>query len=150
MNFQEERVADCLEELRPLHLLHWQETEGYRRGLKFNPDYTRLLSFNDIGYYRLFTAREGGVLMGNIGIYITDSMHTQTKSAYEDTLFIREEARKGFTASRFIRFVEQRLIDLGVKEINISIKRTNRVHILMKRLGYLHVGDSFTKIVGVD
>lgn len=147
MTFQEELVEPCLGELKILHMEHWKETEGYRHGLPYNPDYERLLHFNRINYFRLYTMRDPH-LVGDIGIYVTLSMHTQTLMATEDSLFILPGYRKGFTAARFIRYVEADLIADGVREINISVKRTNRANVLMQRLGYGHVADHYTKFVG--
>ncbi len=148
MIFAEENFADCLEELKPLHIAHWMETENYRQGLPFNPNYERYKTFAEVGFYRLFTARDNGKVVGNIGMYVTQSMHTQTKIAQEDTLFLLPEARRGFTASKFIRFVESVLVSEGVEEINITIKRTNAMDVLMRRLGYTHAANLFTKITG--
>ena len=150
MTFQEEMVGNCLEELKVLHWMHWQETEGYRHGLKFNPDYERLIAFNSTGYFRLYTIRDGIAMIGDIGMYISQSMHTQTRIATEDTLFIHPDYRKGFIASRFVRYVEDCLVADDVREINITVKRTNRANVLMQRLGYAHVADHYTKFVGED
>lgn len=148
MIFAEENYQDVLEELMPLHLAHWMETEGYRHGLEFAPNYERYVYFNSIGFYRLFTARnDAGKLVGNIGMYVTDSMHTNNKVATEDTLFLLEEARKGFVAARFVAFVEAELKKLAPIEINITIKEANRLPKLMMRLGYLKTATQYSKLL---
>lgn len=146
MRFSEERYSDILEELKPLHLAHWQETEGYRHGLEFAPDYVRYVQFNDIGFYRQFTCRDdAGKLVGNIGMYVTDSMHTRNKVATEDTLYLLPEARHGWIAARFVQFVEAELKKLAPIEINITIKEVNRLPKLMTRLGYLKTAIQYSK-----
>lgn len=146
MRFAEERYRDILEELKPLHWEHWKETEGYRHGLDFAPDYNRYCQFNDIGFYRQFTARDdAGRLVGNIGMYVTDSMHTRNKVATEDTLYLLPEARHGWIAAQFVKFVEDQLQKLAPIEINITIKEANRLPKLMTRLGYLKTASQYSK-----
>lgn len=145
MIFAEENYREILEELKPLHLAHWMETEGYRHGLEFAPKYEQYSHFNDIGFYRVFTARDNGRLVGNIGMYVTNSMHTNNKVATEDTLFLLPEARKGFIAARFISFVEKELKKLAPIEINITIKEADRLPKLMMRLGYLKTSIQYSK-----
>ena len=91
------RAHEVLDELRPLHEAHWQETEGYRHGLPFAPDYERGLDLEQQGRYVLVVARhqETGKLVGNYGLYLSHSMHTQTLMATEDTLFLAREHRRG-------------------------------------------------------
>ncbi len=148
LTYQCESLKDCLDEVKALWLSHWQETEGYRAGLPFNPDYARYLEYNDIGYYLLFTARDGKKMVGDIGMYVTVSMHTQTRIAQEDTLYLLPEARQGMNAWRFIDFTEKYLVSVGVREINLTTKLTNpKAAKLMQKMGYPITANVHTKII---
>ena len=148
LTYQCEPLKDCLDEVKALWLSHWQETEGYRAGLPFNPDYSRYLEYNDIGYYLLFTARDGKKMVGDIGMYVTVSMHTQTRIAQEDTLYLLPEARQGMNAWRFISFTEKYLVSVGVREINLTTKLANpKAAKLMQKMGYPITANVHTKII---
>jgi len=156
--FQKELMANCLEELKILHRLHWEETEGYRHGLPLNPDYTRYLNYERIQYYHLFTARSDAdnMMVGNCGVYVQKSMHTQLPVAdlradeyiaNEDTLFLMRMARGPGVARRFFEFVEKYLTQqMGVVEIRISVKLGNRVSKLWESMGYVPSAMQFTKV----
>lgn len=156
ITFQKERMADCLEDLKILHRLHWEETEGYRHGLPLNPDYTRYLSYERMNYYHLFIARSDGMMVGNCGVYVQKSMHTQLPVAdlraddciaNEDTLFLMRMARGPGVAKRFFEFVEQHLTrEMNVVEIRISVKLGNRVSKLWEEMGYQPTAMQFTKV----
>lgn len=135
---QVERVADCWDELYPLAQAHQASTKSYRRHEPFNPDKTRYIQYNEMGYFHLVTARDGGELVGYFGVYVTDSMHSQLKMATEDTFYIHPDYRQGRTALRVIRYVENYLRLLGVHEILFSCEIDNKTGIqgLLGLLGY--------------
>lgn len=144
--FHVERLRDIVDEIHPLHVEHWLETEGYRHGLLCNPDYEAMLADERDGRLIQFTVRKDGELVGNCRMYVGKSRHTQLPTSTEDTLFLTEKARGGFTAMQFVRYIEANLRSLGVREISIDSKVSNKAHVLMKRLGYPLVGYRFTKI----
>lgn len=148
LTFQKEPLKDCLEEMKPVWYSHWQETEGYHDGLGFNPDYTLYLEYERIGYYHLFTARHEGKLVGDCGVYVRRSMHTQTIDASEDTIYLYPDYRKGRNGAEFLDFVENHLTQkMGVREIAIDIKLSNaRVGKLMGRRGYQPRSIRYSKV----
>lgn len=143
---QAELLADIIDEIRPIHHAHWMETEGYRHGLEFNPDYARICGYEQIGQYVLFTLRHDGELVGNCGIYLNQSTHTGKRIATEDTIFILPEHRKGGTSRWFHDEVEKALISLGVSETRISVKMANRAQKLFERWGYEPVAVELVKV----
>lgn len=144
--FAIEKVRDVIDELMPLWEAHWKETERYRDGQGFNMDVDRYIKYNDVGYYILYTARHSGKLVGNFGVYVSTSMHTQKLIATEDTLFFLREHRKGFNSIRFIRFVENDLMARGVVEMSISVKSKD-VGKLCEFMGYKLVAYQYSKAV---
>jgi hypothetical protein len=69
-----------------------------------------------------FTARMGGVLVGNLRVYLFDDIHTGTRGANEDTLYLSPAARIGFAASRFIDYAERCLASVNVDDVWIDTK----------------------------
>lgn len=156
ITFQKERMADCLEDLKILHRLHWEETEGYRHVFPLNMNYPRFLEYERIGYFHLFTARSEGMLVGNFGVYVQKSMHTQLpvadmradeNLANEDTLFLMRMARGPGVAKRFLEFIEQYLTtQMNVVEIRMTVKSGNRVSKLGEQLGYAPTATILSKV----
>jgi len=145
--FAAEKMADILEEIKPLHQAHWKETEEHRHGLEFNPDYTTFIKYERAGRCVVFTLRSAGRLMGNFALYLNKSMHTQTLFATEDTLFLLPEARKGRVSMRFIAYGEKALKQLGVREIDVSVKLVNKAGRFFQMIGYKHVENGLSKIL---
>ena len=145
--FSVERIEDIADEIKPLHLTHWQETESHRHDLPFNPDYETFFRYEHAGRYILFTLRRGGELLGNCAMYLDKSAHTQTLIATEDTLYLLPEARKGRTAMQFVDYIEKALKQLGTREITITVKTVNTAGKFFRVLGYKHVEDGLIKIL---
>lgn len=146
--FARERMEDIVEEMRPLHRAHWDETEASRHALQLNPDYDAFIRYERAGRYILFTLRDGsGRLVGNCAMYLDTSTHTQTLLATEDTLYLLPEARKGRTAMRFVGFIERALRQVGAKEIHITVKSVNKAEKFFRFLGYVHAENGFLKIL---
>jgi len=140
-----ERMADILPELHPLHVQHWQETEGYRHGFALNPDYQRYAAIERAGGLIQFTARKGGELAGNLRLFLSESLHTQTSLVTEDTIFLKPEHRGGFLPMAMLRFAEQAAVSLGAQEIRSNSKLVNRADVLMRRMKYQPFAIQFAK-----
>lgn len=145
VTFQVERLRDCLEELKPLHHAQWMETDAYRHGQGLNPDYAGMIASERNGGYLLFTARKDGVLIGNCGIYLFKSTHTQKLTASEDTLFILKEHRAGRLGIKLFQYCEAILYGLGVHEVRFKVKTGNNVWKVWQRLGYQITGIEMSK-----
>lgn len=142
-----ERLSDVLDEIKPVHQAHWQETEKYRHGIELNPNYEYMCNAEANGRFMLFTVRHEGKLVGNCMMYLSKSTHTQRWVAEEDTIFILPEYRKGRLGVRLIHYVEQVLRGMGVTEIRVTVKTVNKVGTLLTHLGYNHTGNQLTKIL---
>lgn len=147
VTFSLERIENIVDEIRPLHRAHWDETEEHRHELLFNPDYKTFTRYERAGRYVLLTLRSEGKLLGNCAMYMDKSAHTQTIIATEDTLYLLPQARKGRVAGRFVAYVENTMRQFGAKEINITVKTINKAGRFFRLLGYRHVENGFTKIL---
>ncbi|SEK64805.1 GNAT family N-acetyltransferase [Nitrosovibrio tenuis] len=147
--FSLERIEAIVNEIRPLHQAHWNETEAHRHGLQFNPDYPAFIRYERAGRYVLLTLRIDGNLSGNCAMYLDKSTHTQTLIATEDTLYLSPEARKGRVASHFVAYMESVMRQLGAREIHITVKTVNKAGRFFQMLGYRHVENGLTKILEV-
>ncbi len=143
--FARESFETCLPESFPLFEAHWKETEMYRAGRPFAPDLPRYSEFDRIGFYQFFTARDAGELVGNAGMYVTQSMHEAAKTAVEDTWFLKASHRKGRNAINFLKFVEQSLREQQVTEIYMTTKLANGAGRILEFCGYAHIANQYWK-----
>lgn len=146
--FRAEKFDDALPELHAMHQEHFAETEVHRAGFAMDPDYDYMRDMERQGKLVQFTARdtETGKLIGNIRMYIQQSLHTGNLYASEDTFYIVPERRSGWTAIRFWRFMEDSVRSIGVREIRTDSKVINKVHKLNEYCGYTHVANKYVKI----
>lgn len=142
---QAERMADIIPELHALHQAHWLETEKYRHGLELNMDYVRYCAIEAAGGLFQFTVRKDGELVGNMRMFVANSLHTQTPVATEDTLFISPAHRGGFLVMALLRFAEGALLSIGVRESRSNSKLVNRADVLLRRMGYEPVAIQMVK-----
>lgn len=150
--FQAESFREILPELEPLHRAHFAETEKHRAGLPLDPDYRYMAERERMGSLVQFTARDaGGVLVGNLRLYLGNSTHTGTRFADEDTFYLCPQVRRGFNAVEFLRYAIDMLRSVGrVREIRANSKLVNRAHRLMEYLGFTHVANQYVMIFKED
>lgn len=145
LTFQIEALDSCWNELMVIASQHWNETEGFRRGEPFAPSYARYIECERIGFFAMFTARDGEKLAGYSGIYVTQSMHSQCRIAVEDQWFLLPEYRKGRNAIMFVKYVEGALAARGVTAIQMSAKISNGVGKILAYLDYQAVSTVYFK-----
>lgn len=145
MKFAIEKLKDCWDEVVELAGKHWLETQEYRHAQPFNPSFERYNQYEEMGCYLQFTARDEGRLVGYGGLYIVPSMHTQELICTEDTWYLLPEARKGFDAIKFFRFMEDECRKRGVKEVSLTAPATTRAGVIHKFLKYQKVAEVYSK-----
>lgn len=127
--FAIEPVETAWNDVMVLANQHWAGTTTYRRHEPFCPSFDRYQACNQSGFFQLFTAREGPVLAGYFGVYVTDSMHSQKRMATEDTFYLAPAYRGGRNALRFLRHIEQQCRAWGVTELMFSCEVDNETGI---------------------
>lgn len=141
-----ERFDNVLQELKPLHEMHWLETEKHRHGLVLKPAYEAMSADDRYGNLLQFTVRRAGDLVGNLRMYVHESRHTDNRIASEDTLHVHPEHRDGMLGLKLVRYAESCMSKLPrVAEIECNSKTLNKADVLMRRLAYSPVGIMFHK-----
>jgi hypothetical protein len=150
--FHVERYADAADELKPLHAAHWQETEKHRNSIPLNYDYEGMKRLDYAGGLVLFTIRRDGELVGQSTMKLHISMHSGTPvvMADEDSLFLRQDHRGGFMMVFFIRYMDDVLTALNVREVRVSSKLVNKADKLMIRAGFKPFATQLVKLLGVS
>lgn len=144
MIFANESIRECWDEAYELFQKHWLETESYRHQQEFNPDKERFFQYETMGAYFYFTARNGDELIGHCGMYVMPSMHTQELVATEDTWFLLPDYRKSGIGVRLHNFVKDEMKKMGVVEITMTAKLSNKAGQIMEKLGYSHVANQYS------
>ena len=134
MNFAREAYsAGLVEEMRPLFKAHHDEVGDYA-GIETNPDFA---VYERLPGLRLFTAREDGRLEGLHVVLVYADIHTVGKfSAAQDFLYLKPEARRGFTAVKFLGWCDDELKAEGVSVMNQSVTPKRNFGAILNRLGY--------------
>lgn len=151
LKFAIEKLPPIWPDIMRLASAHWMETEGYRHGQEFAPDAARYFAFNEMEafggpFYTMFTARDGGRMVGYAGLYVTSSMHSQKPIATEDTWFLEKDYRKGRNALEFYKFIEADCRRRGVVEIGVTTKLTHpSAARIVEYLGYEEVSRQYSK-----
>lgn len=147
MTFALERMENILDELKLLHEIHWAETEEYRHEIPLNPDYSEFIRHERAGRYMVFTLRREERLLGNFSLFVAKSHQTQTLIGSEDTLYVMPEVRKSGAARGLVSYGERALHRMGVRQITASVKLVNNAGVFLKRMGYEHVAEGYSKIL---
>ena len=151
MIFAIEPLEQCWNEIydKPTGLayLHWLETKAHQYDQQYGPDFTRYNSYAKAGWFRQFTVRDNGKLVGFSGVYITPSMHTQAMLAVEDTWYLLPAYRKGWNAIKFYRYIEERCMEFGAEEATLTVpdSKERGIHVLLLRLDYTPVSVQYSK-----
>lgn len=133
MLFSQEKIADHLEEAKPLLCKHWAELEFGEFPL--DPDYDLYISLERQGVLHAYTARnEEGKLVGYAVYIVRHHHHYKTILAAScDIIFIEKSYRiKGL---KFIQWCDEQLKALGVKVIVHTLKIESPTG-LLERVGY--------------
>lgn len=142
-----ERFTSVLPELMPLHEVHWLETEKHRHGLALAPNYAAMAADDLAGHLLQFTVRCDHRLVGALRMYVMQSRHSDNLLAEEDTLFIEQAHRTGLLGLKLLRYAEECLALIGVREISANSKLVNGADALMRRMKYEPVAMQFHKIL---
>jgi hypothetical protein len=151
LRFAVEPLASCWPEVDALARQHWLETEEYRHGQKYSPDWKRYFSSDAAGWYFMCTARPFDTcvvrtpMVGYGGMWAMPSMHTQKTIASEDTFFLLPDYRLGWNAIRFLKFIESECLKRGAVEIGWTDKKGKGA--LLERLGYKVIASQWSKQV---
>lgn len=137
MKFQIERIANVLEEAKPLLERHWQEIAHYP-DIPLDPDYEQYIKLDDMGLIKAFTARnEDKKLVGYAVFLVRPHIHYRSMLlASQDILFIDKEYRKTRMGLSLIKFCDEYFKSIGVTAVSQHIKAKFDFGRMLKFLGY--------------
>lgn len=159
-----ERLELIEEEIHPLHVAQYDETETYRAGIPLNMNYERLIDLERAGRLMQFTARvkATGELIGSMRIFLGSDIHTQTLYAHvpgleklvpgdtfatDDVFYITPVHRGGFLAIKLWKYAEQCGLKAGARALFFDSKLVNKADKLAEYLGYTPYAKKHAKVI---
>lgn len=136
MQFQREVAThELFEELMPLLQKHWEEIAHFK-DIPLDPDWDIYLKFEEVGAFRLFTARnEIGSLIGYSAFFVRPNAHYKTSiQALQDVLFI-DPSQRG-AGAKFIIWCDKQLASEGIGAVYHHVKVTHNFGPMLERIGY--------------
>lgn len=147
LSYQEEKLSDILEELKPLLIEHWEELANNKDVRPLDPDYPMYLAMNDMDILRIFTVRDDGKLIGYSIWIIANNLHYKTwKYAVSDIYYLDPDVRGTGTSFLFFFKIEDWLKSLGVKSITVQDKLNHSHSIFFNKLGYTPIEQHYEKV----
>lgn len=142
IKFNTERLQDIWDEILPILKEHYLEIAHYK-DIKFEPNISEYYKLEDLGFLKVFTARENEELIGYNIFFIKSNMHYKSSlQAANDVIFIKRD-RRGF-GKKFIIWCDDELRKLGVQIIYHHIKFSQDWSVMLEKIGY----EPIDKIMG--
>ena len=118
-----EKFSDMLEEIRPLHEEHFNETEVQYLDAEFDPNYQAYIDMEKDGRFVCFTVRLGWKIVAYLQYYVFRDLHTQrVLQAREDALYVHPLVRGQKIAPQLLTYAEDALRALGCQYAGMTNK----------------------------
>lgn len=149
IEYNVERITDCLDEIKPLLEKHYEEVAMYQDKIEFNPNYERYEELDELGLLHIVTARDEGVLVGYFVSFLMPNIHYQDHTyAVNDIVYIQEDLRKTKVGLEMFKYAEEQMKDLGVSVMTIHMKTAMPFDSLCEGLGYNYAERNYSKYIG--
>ena len=149
MKYQQEFLPTVENDIRPLIQKHWEDIALNKDKIKLNPDWDAYYVLEQAGVLKIFTAREGDLLVGYFVVIIQYNMHYKDHLfASNDIIFLHPDYRKGRTGIKLIQFAEKCLKEDGVSVLSINTKVHKPFDNLMQFLKFSLVERIYSKYIG--
>ena len=149
---KEESLKDCLDEMKPIFDLHWDEVAVHKESIKLNPDYEKYLQMANDGGVKAFIAREDGRLIGYAIFIIAKNLHYSDHIyAHNDVVYLEKGRRGSGLAIDIFKYSEATLKEnYDVDVVNVSMKVAFPFDDLMKHLGFEYIERTYSKFIGEE
>lgn len=148
ITYQQESLATCVSDIKPLLEQHWQEIALNQEVIKLNPDWEAYYDLEEAGALKIFTARSDGKLIGYFVVLCRKHLHyVDHVFAFNDILYVHKDYRKGLTGAKLMKFSEKCLKEDGVSVLVVNTKRHKPFDSLLEWLGYKHIENIYSKLL---
>lgn len=148
MKYRQEFLDDVRGEVEALIRDHYDEVYPARNVLDWDMDWDTYEKLEEIGFLKIFTARDKSALAGYLWVLITPNLHSKGSFlACDDGLFVAKEYRGESIAKYLIQFTESCLKEDGIKIFHIIGTTEKPIDALMQRMGYTAIETKFQKVL---
>lgn len=149
ITFQKEKWLDCVEDMRPLWPVHFDELALNKDRVELGCDEEKFAQADASGYLHLVTVRDDGKMVGYYCGILMGHLHYKSSGlmCYTDAYFLLPEYRKGPIGIRFLTVVKRSLKEIGVVKFYISTKVHQNVGRLLQHIGMKHTDDLYTMML---
>ena len=132
-------------ELIPLISEHYKEISA-NQDIPLDPNWDFYEKGRDLGFMRVYTMREAGVLVGYGVFTVLAAMHYKGSiQATQDILFLRADLRGKLSGFRFIKWCDDRLREAGAQVVYHHVKVAHDFGTMLERIGYKHVEKIYSR-----
>lgn len=135
-SFSIEKLEDVLFESYTLYKEHHDELNG--KDKQFKVDLPKYFQLESMGALMVFTIRDkDNVLVGHSYFILMRNHNHLLDIVADNTIFyITPEHRKGWLASKFIKYCDKLLFNGGMTEVRMHTKTRSPFNILLERAKY--------------
>lgn len=134
---QIEPLCDCLEEMKPMFPLHWDEIAIFQDRMPLAPRYDVYYQREAAGELIMATLRKDGRIIGYWTTFIAPGLHYGTTlTATMDILFVTPEHRGDGSGQKLFDVLRKELIRRGVKLWWAGSKNHKQIEWFLKMLGF--------------
>jgi GNAT superfamily N-acetyltransferase len=150
VTFQQEKWADCVDEMRPIWPEHYEALSLDRDRIAMSMDEPKYANGDLAGVLHLMTARADGVLVGYYYGMLMNHLHYKDAGlmCYTDVYYLKPAYRRGGAGAQFMAAVMESLKRIGAVKLYISTKVHQDNGALFERLGMKCSDRIFTKMLG--
>lgn len=146
MEFSRETYLDVKDDLQELIVAHWEDVALNKEHIKLNPDWDAYSKLEKSQALRIYTARDGGLLVGYFVVILNRSLHYKDHIfGTNDVVFIHKDYRKGLSGAKLIKYAEKDLKKAGVSLLLVNTKVHKPFGKLLEFLGFAETETIYSK-----
>jgi len=131
-----ERITERWDDLAPLSAAHFAEAADLPPGHGLSLDQDGYAAAERAGAHALFTARDGGALVGYLSMFLRRHIHATVLSAYQDGIYLAPTHRQGWNAQGLISYADAWLRERGVGIVYHFAPTAHDYGPVLRGLGY--------------
>lgn len=148
---QHESFEACLEEMKPLLPLHWEELALFRDKMPLDPDYAYFVRQERAGQLQFVTLRQAGELLGYyVGMIGPSPHYKSTLTAKMDVIYLVPEHRGAGAGGMLMAEIRRGLKQRGVKLWWMGSKNHKPIEALFRAFGFTDEESYFALWIGDD
>jgi len=146
ISIQQELLYELISDAEKLFADHHQETIGNE--LEFTPDWNYYAANEQAGTLRIYTARDGGELIGYAVFFVMPHRkHSKSVFAVSDAIYLRPDKRGLINFNLLSSFAENQLKAEGVFKIMVTFPVKKDTSPIWYRRGYKDDEKTMSKLL---